>query len=77
MHDTERVQAPTMGERGQMRVLRLMVLAIIATLALGGGIATATDGNDGPPGIYRSDVPSTGPGALDPIDPEHPPDAGK
>jgi hypothetical protein len=65
-----------MGSVGDMRTVRAVLLAIIATLALAGGIASTADARGGP-----NRAPSTvaGGGAsgydeIDPGDPGLPPD---
>jgi len=65
-----------MGSVGDMRTVRTLLLAIIATLALAGGIASTADARGGPHKAASTGV--DGPGGSydeqDPGDPGLPPD---
>jgi hypothetical protein len=65
-----------MGSVGDMRTVRAVLLAIVATLALAGGFASTADAGGGPHRSALTYVGGSGGsyGQLDPGDPGLPPD---
>lgn len=75
MQDTELRQVPTVGSVVEMRLVRALLLAIVATVALVGGVASTAYADTAPSAPVQADVPS-GDGSAngDPSDPGLPPD---
>jgi hypothetical protein len=63
-----------MGSVGDMRTARTVLLAIIATLALAGGIATTAEAGGDPHKAATTAPDGPGSGYSDPGDPGLPPD---